>query len=395
MKPNIFQFFLSFVFLGVAACSPQAETFPTHVPDLLQPSPTSPRLGVSSLATALPSHPPQPDQATPTTPPLPVLNETPQSPSQLAGVLLVNHAGTGRVQADGTIQILLTRPITNLSPDLSLGIEENNGDLWLYNLSTTQMLRLTMTDNRQEGLSAWWPNHPDDVLFLSNATDQIKAPQYLSTIHTNGTNYRVLDPDHPASGRPVPSPDGVWVAYDSEGIGWLWGGEAGPQRIDPADFGISDLKGQTISNPAWSPDGIWTAWDWKSELNSGLRLGFVVLNLENKNGRLLHPYLPADENDSGQTPLWSPDGRWLAVNILTADAEQGGTWLLRADDSGEELHLAGEGFRPVAWKPDGSQLLIVQEQTGQFGFWLYTLADSSLTRVDFSMDPYTHILEWR
>jgi Tol biopolymer transport system component len=353
--------------------------------DPVTPIPPVPTAGITPTAT------PTPAIAMPTP------NPVSASASELSGLILngVNGGELGIIQPDGSLKSILNRQITNVSPDLEQGIEENNGDLWLYNLKTSSLLRLTMTDDREEGLSAWWPNHLENILFTSRVKNQPADVHYLSTIRSDGTNYRVLDQDHPITGWPVPSPDGVWVAYSSNGLGWLWGGEAGPQQVDPASYGLSSPKGQSIFNPTWSPDASKLAWTWTSLLNVGERMGIVVFDLEKKTYQISHLFAPLTEEEPGAAALWSPDGQWLAYQINSSEPAESGTWLMSMNGSGQEIHMTGDGYRPVAWKPDSTQLVIYQQQTGAFALWLLTMNTWDFRNAEIKVDPFTQVLGWK
>lgn len=377
------------ILLAAAACAGVPNSPLPAISTPTQPEPQQPSV----------TNPPPTETLSPTPTsapviPMPTPNPVSASMAELSG-MVIGGDELSVVNPDGSLRSLITRPVTNVSPDMQWAVTENNGDLWLYRLSTQNLLRLTMTDNLEEHLSAWWPMHPDDLLFLSRAKDELATQEYLATIHTNGTNYRILDKDHPAQDRPVPSPDGVWVAYGGGEQAWLWGGESGPQVINPTDFGLTSLKGQEIFDPAWSPDGQKLAYTWKSVLNVGERMGIVIFDLEKKSYQLTHLYTPVAGTKFGINPLWSPDGKWLAYVTITDDPAEQGTWLIRTDGSGEEIHITGNGFRPVAWKPDGTRLALMQAEVGKFALWLLTPDSWDLRRVEMQITPYNQIIAWK
>jgi dipeptidyl aminopeptidase/acylaminoacyl peptidase len=87
-------------------------------------------------------------------------------------------------------------------------------------------------------------------------------------------------------------------------------------------------------------------------------------------------------------PQWSPDGRWLAVQLQTSAVTS--RLELIGVDSGE-VRLVGPAEGVVttwAWSPDGDRLLLSHEprRTGQPDYYLYRLADGSLTPVTEALD---------
>jgi Tol biopolymer transport system component len=62
--------------------------------------------------------------------------------------------------------------------------------------------------------------------------------------------------------------------------------------------------------------------------------------------------------EGGETPIWSPDGRWIAY--ISASAKGYGVFRKRADGSGQEELLLESGMTSWvdAWSPDGATLLV-------------------------------------
>jgi dipeptidyl aminopeptidase/acylaminoacyl peptidase len=320
------------------------------------------------------------------------------SPSDLAG-LIFSGGELQQIQLDGSVKTLYPKQIEALSPDLNLGLTNSNGDFWLVKLDTQSITRLTMTENRVECCGTWWNNHPDKILFLSNTlggNTGVATSGYLTVIKQDGTGYLVLDPDHPSSGVPAVSPDGVWIAYGYGETAWLFGGELGPQKINPVDYGLASLKGQTISMPAWSPDGRYLAWRWQSVLNSGSKVGVLILDLVEKSYRL-GTLFSAETGVPELKLTWSPDGKWLAYSKTSSAQEESGTYLIQADSANlAEIKITNPRILPQLWSPDGTKLVLVANQEPELGslFYLFDLANRQVSRIGLEQYLAGSTLTW-
>lgn len=333
-----------------------------------------------------------------------IINPTPNlstvKASMLAG-LIYDDGNLVQIGQDGTRQILYDRPVDIMSADGRYTLTSGNGDYWMYDLVGKKLVKLIDTPFRNECCATWWTRHTEKVLMLSNNADSttgVGSRGFITVIGMDGTGYQVLDPDHPSTGTPAVSPDGIWIAYGSGEKGWLFGGEQEPIPFDPADFGLESLKGQQISHPSWSPDGTKIAWYWLSGLNIGLRSGVVVFDLVKKSYQLSPLLEPESENFTVQSPLWSPDGKWITFSMQAKSDVDSGTWVMRADTvENLGVHLAGEGFLPGAWSPDGNRLALysVPEAGVQPGLWVADTTTWALTRVEITPTLPGRIYLWK
>lgn len=127
---------------------------------------------------------------------------------------------------------------------------------------------------------------------------------------------------------PALSPDGTRLAcLDMSGNLVVRDLSDGSERNLAAPLGGGGLPGR----PSWSPDGRYVALCDRNRLNQRFREGYNLIRVvDTTTGTAaLHALAPhtslADRYDSG--PVWSPDGRWMAVVAESA------LWLLpvRAD----------------------------------------------------------------
>jgi Tol biopolymer transport system component len=235
-------------------------------------------------------------------------------------------------------------------------------DLWLVDLSTGELKNLTQTSDRVEYSAQFWPGRPDTIIFMSQSVeDQGPSMGYLSTIQLDGTGYRLLDDTASSIGLPALSPDGLTIAYDRGGEAWLYRWEGGPESINLSDYQVSEtLK---VANPAWSPVGKYLAWmATTSPASPDTHAGLALFNMESKIYRMLHTFQSLGHGGWYITPVWSPDGTWLALYDESQD--QPGVWILHPDGSGETQVFAASSVRSVAglqvlWSPDSSIILIL------------------------------------
>ncbi len=211
-------------------------------------------------------------------------------------------------------------------------------DLWMYDLPAGTPTRLT-SDVHVDNWVTWWPDgqklvfarsgpdHPPQ-LFTKNVTD-VAPPERLASLP--GFHY------HPAV-----APGGGAVVYCESGNLFVWRhGSPAPEPLvrTPFDEG----------NPAFSPDGRWLAY----ESNASGRLEVYV-----------EPFGRAGErvrisSAGGRAPRWRGDGRELFFldpegRLSGASLEVGGTVVVRATERLaasvvpiQEFDVSGDGRRFV------------------------------------------------
>ncbi|MGW2813746.1 amidohydrolase family protein [Streptomyces sp. NPDC001415] len=119
--------------------------------------------------------------------------------------------------------------------------------------------------------------------------------------------------------HPALSPDGKRLAaIDMSGRLVLRDLASGTERVLVSALGAGGLPGR----PTWSPDGRYIALCDRNRLNLRFREGYNVIRVVDTTtgADKLHAVAPhvsiADRYDSG--PVWSPDGRWMAVVVESA-----------------------------------------------------------------------------
>jgi Tol biopolymer transport system component len=187
-----------------------------------------------------------------------------------------------------------------LSPDgrrVSVGIVEQESQVWLYNLSRETLTRLTF-----EG---------------------------------NGNSY------------PVWTPDGKRIAFQSKKeepsgplkIFWqLADGSGGPERLTTSE--------DTQAPLSWSPDGQLLAF---IEINPTTGYDIWVLRLGDHKAQ---PFLRTPFNES--VPRFSPDGRWLAY--ISDESGRYEIYVQPYPGPGGKSQISTDGGTEPVWNPNGREL---------------------------------------
>ena len=200
------------------------------------------------------------------------------------------------------------------------------------------------------GASAWSPDG-SHIAFVSN----LSGRQNLWLVPAAGGWPVQLTVSERPVRRPVWSPSGKFIAYESDAAG------SGLPDLFVVKVENGEVTNLTTSPTvgegaaAWSPDSRYLAWvAYRRDGTAEVETYDMLL----RRRRSLTPNPPPSTHFL--TPLWSPDGKSIAYTRITAD---GGSSIILAEvATGNTLdltpHAAPERWRLGAFAPDGSRLLV-------------------------------------
>ncbi|HNB53070.1 MAG TPA: hypothetical protein PK530_14065, partial [Anaerolineales bacterium] len=138
-------------------------------------------------------------------------------------------------------------------------------------------------------------------------------------------------------------------------------------------------------------EGTKLAWWVYGALNGGeAKTALAIFDLEGKSVIILHPYTPIS-GEGYSNPVWSPDGQWLASNVMGEDSRSA-LWVFKAD--GTEEQRLGDGANPV-WSPGSNALVFIQWTDGPA--WqgiLNRVLISDWMAAPLSLPPGTFPIAW-
>ncbi|NEB80959.1 amidohydrolase, partial [Streptomyces sp. SID14478] len=180
---------------------------------------------------------------------------------------------------------------------------------------------------------------------------------------------------------PALSPEGTRLAcLDMSGNLVVRDLAAATEKVLAEPLGSGGLPGR----PSWSPDGRYVALCDRGRLNQRFREGYNLIRVVDTTtgAAKLHAVAPhvslADRYDSG--PVWSPDGRTMAVVVESA------LWLLpvRPDGTpdGEPRQITDEAADHPSWAADSRRLLYLS--AGKLR--LLDLADGATRTIRVPLD---------
>jgi hypothetical protein len=272
------------------------------------------------------------------------------------GVYQVHDSDTGlyhlfSVEMDGSPRQLAERRYPLLpTPDAAHAVYiDDAGRLWLIDLGNGDERQLAEGTDLS-WLQVWGNAHTLLVgVYLSPAESEGHSIAHVAMLDIDSGELQIIEEEYVSLGRPAMAPDGQSVAYDVSAFsagaanGRIYRPDSGPQPLNLAL--LDDLEGVSscnLYNPAWSPDGRQLAWLCSAEGSSRL----VVFDLVRHTAMSLFTWQPAQFGALPPSPVWSTDGKWLAIEIWADTEDETGLWVLPADGTLARLHVPS-GHHPL------------------------------------------------
>jgi putative hemolysin len=260
-----------------------------------------------------------------------------------------------RVETDGRPQQVAAQRYNMLpAPDAAHAVYmDDDRRLWLVDLIDGSERQLA-EGTHLSWLYLWGDAHTLLLgVFLSAAESEGLSTGHVATLDIDSGELHVIEEAYLSLGRPALAPDGQSIAYDVSAFSAdvinsrIYHPDIGSQPLDPALFdGLEGERPCNLYNPAWSPDGRQLAWLCGTEAGSRL----VVFDLVRRTAMTVFTWQPAQFGALPPSPVWSIDGKWLAIEIWANNEDESGLWVLPADGTMARLHVP-TGREPIWLNP--------------------------------------------
>ena len=263
---------------------------------------------------------------------------------------------------------------------IAYGVGEADQNLWAVGVAAdgTASAPARLTD---EAVRASYPDHAADgrISFLQAGPG---SPSAIRVMPPDGGKAEPLIDEVPL-GNGQWLPDGRVLVFRHRTRPYsLW-------IVDPATRRMTDagVSGDDIQSPRPSPDGREVAFHviepdgvmnvWVQPIGGGPRRRVTA------------------DTEAASYPAWSPDGRWLAVEVKRRDQTQ---VAVVPSAGGPMVMLTGEAGQswPHSWSPDGRRIAFAGERGGIWNVYTVdhrTRAVAPLTRFD-SPSGYVRYPSW-
>ncbi len=117
----------------------------------------------------------------------------------------------------------------------------------------------------------------------------------------------------------------------------------------------------------WSPDGRWIA---VALSRKGVEVGLV--SVQDGSLRVLKSF----RGPAPQRMFFSPDGKYLGLDVSTDENKDSDISMLAVDGTGETKVVVNPGMDTMmGWSPDGKRLLFASDRTGSTALWGMPIAE--------------------
>jgi TolB protein len=264
------------------------------------------------------------------------------------------------------------QPVVSPSGDRIAFFSNRGGTDDLYVIGTDGTGEKQLTHSPENETSLQWSADGKRIVYAV----QNDAASRLYAIHPDGTHVRELG--HFPGRTPTVSPDGKHVVF----MAGTWTAT----RLMVSSMNGGDARqindGTTIAwNNHWSPDGKRIAFTGRNV--PGGELAVYVMNAGGMGRRQVTNIAP--EEGGAQWPVWSPDGRTLAVQV-NSRVQKGSAHIWVVDVASGDAHklAAHEGAyldETPSWFPDGKRIAFQSNRTGRMEVWVMNVDGSGQRQV--------------
>jgi TolB protein len=292
--------------------------------------------------------------------------------ARFALVLLVLAVlpGMGRAQAPASPPPR-NGSLPAVSPDGShIAFVSNRGgseDVFVIAADGSGETQLTHTPEEESAVG--WTADGKQVVFAVFANDVSR----LYAISPDGKHQREIG--HVPGRGPMLSPDGKKLLYMT---GTWTATELMVSALDGSQAQQIPAGSPIAWNNHWSPDGERIAFTGQDDATR--KLAVFVMKADGSERRQVTHFTP--EEGAAQWPVWSPDGRRLAIQVNVHKAHTACIWVVDVA-SGEAKKLAAHEppylDETPSWFPDGKRIAFQSDRTGRMEVWVMN-ADGSEPR---------------
>lgn len=214
----------------------------------------------------------------------------------------------------------------DLSPDASKIVFSMNTDIspeiFIIYLDSDNPNLTQLTQNEFIDTHPKWSPDGSKIIFSSNRDDNSE----IYTMNADGSNPQRLTTHPTYDGKPDWSPDGERIVFtstrDSYQDAVFLDTELYIMNADGSNVQRITHVGSYDQDPSWSPDGNFIAFESSRESFHPNIVKAFILNLQTGEVRRViddtapdYPFPEAPDRISEFSPIWSPDGQYLAVSI--------------------------------------------------------------------------------